>query len=237
MDYWAQKIASMYRIAFLGSSTLLTLFFLIACSAKKENRLPYYNTPEFTPIFVSSAKEIEEKVNHTIGSFSFTDQNGKSITEKDIKGKIHVANFIFTSCGSICPVMTKHMKLVQEKFGSNPDVAILSYSVTPWIDSVSRLKSYADENEITSPNWHLLTGKKSEIYTLARQSYFAEEDLGFTKDSTEFLHTEHILLIDKSKRIRGIYNGTLQLETQQMIRDIEVLLKESSIENKTLDRN
>lgn len=88
------------------------------------------------------------------------------------------------------------------------------------------MEIYADENEITSPNWHLLTGKKSEIYTLARQSYFAEEDLGFTKDSTEFLHTEHILLIDRSKRIRGIYNGTLQLEIEQMITDIGQLLNE-----------
>jgi protein SCO1 len=225
MDYLALKIVSMFRIASLRSSTLLILFFFTACSAKKENRLPYYNTPEFTPIFVSSAKEIEGKINHTIGSFSFINQRGESITEKDIEGKIHVANFIFTSCGSICPVVTKHMKLVQEKFGSNPTVAILSYSVTPWIDNVSRLKNYADENEITSPNWHLLTGKKSEIYTLARQSYFAEEDLGFTKDSTEFLHTEHVLLIDQSKRIRGIYNGTLQLEIEQLINDITELIK------------
>lgn len=118
------------------------------------------------------------------------------------------------------------MKSVQEKFGNNPNIVILSYSVTPWIDDVSRLKKYADDNEITSPNWHLLTGKKSEIYSLARQSYFAEEDLGFTKDSTEFLHTEHVLLIDQSKRIRGIYNGTLQLEIEQMIKDMEVLIKE-----------
>lgn len=226
MGYWGQKIASMYRIAFLGSSTIIILVLLTACSAKKENRLPFYNSPEFAPVFVSSAKEAQEKINHTIGSFSFTNQHGDSVTEKNIEGKIHVANFIFTSCGSICPVMTKHMKLVQEKFGSNPDIAILSYSVTPWIDNVRRLKIYADENEITSPNWHLLTGKKSKIYTLARQSYFAEEDLGFTKDSTEFLHTEHILLIDRSKRIRGIYNGTLQLEIEQMITDIGQLLNE-----------
>lgn len=122
-------------------------------------------------------------------------------------------------------MMTQHMKLVQEKFGDNPDVIILSYSVTPWIDNVSRLNKYAEANGINSPNWHLLTGKKSEIYTLARTSYFAEEDLGFTKDSTEFLHTEHVLLIDQSKRIRGIYNGTLQLEMEQMMEDIGTLLK------------
>lgn len=155
-----------------------------------------------------------------------TDQHGKTITEKDVEGKIHVANFIFTSCGSICPVMTSHMKLVQDTYKNNNNVVILSYTVTPWIDSVAKLKKYAQANEITSPNWHLLTGNKNDIYTLARKSYFAEEDLGFTKDSSDFLHTEHILLIDKSKRIRGIYNGTLQLEIEQMIKDIGTLLKE-----------
>jgi protein SCO1 len=225
MDCWAQKIVSMYQTAFSISSVLFFLLFFISCSDKKEG-LPYYNTPEFTPEFIESKDEVEQKINHVIGSFSFTDQNGKSITEKNVEGKVHMANFIFTSCGSICPVMTNHMKLVQEKFSNNPDVVILSYSVTPWIDDVNRLKKYADDNEITSPNWHLLTGKKSEIYTLARQSYFAEEDLGFTKDSTEFLHTEHVLLIDQSKRIRGIYNGTLQLEIETMIKDVEELVKE-----------
>src|SRR5204862_500786 len=179
----------------------------------------------FTPVFSTSQKEAEKIINHTISVFSFIDQQGKQITDKDIDGKIHVANFIFTSCGSICPIMTKHMKLVQDTFQHNSDVVILSYSVTPWIDDVARLKKYAENNEIISPNWHLLTGNKSDIYTLARKSYFAEEDLGFTKDSTEFLHTEHVLLIDKTRRIRGIYNGTLQLETEQLIRDIRELIK------------
>ena len=103
---------------------------------------------------------------------------------------------------------------------------MLSFSVTPWIDNVKRMHDFALKNQITSPNWHLLTGNKSQIYTLARRSYFAEEDLGFTKDSTNFLHTEHILLIDKTKRIRGIYNGTLQLEAEQLVKDIRMLMKE-----------
>ena len=103
---------------------------------------------------------------------------------------------------------------------------LLSYSVTPWLDSVKILNDYAKRYKVTNPNWHFLTGSKSEIYTLARQSYFAEEDLGFTKDSTNFLHTEHFLLIDKNKRIRGIYNGTLELEINQLIKDIAILRKE-----------
>ncbi len=222
----AQKIALMFQTVFLRISIAFCISLLFSCSAKKEAALlPYYNKPDFTPEFLAK-QEVQQKITHTVSDFTMTDQHGKTITEKDIEGKIHVANFIFTSCGSICPVMTSHMKLVQDSYKNNNDVVILSYSVTPWIDSVAKLKKYAEANEITSPNWHLLTGNKNDIYTLARKSYFAEEDLGFTKDSSDFLHTEHILLVDKSKRIRGIYNGTLQLEIEQMIKDIGELLKE-----------
>ncbi|WP_229236106.1 SCO family protein [Dyadobacter tibetensis] len=191
-------------------------------------KLPYYNTPDFTPQFYTSDKDATENITHQIAAFGMTDQHGNKITDADIEGKIHIANFIFTRCGSICPVMTKHMKMVQEVFKNNNEVVMLSFSVTPWMDTVSRLKQYAEENAITANNWHLLTGSKSEIYTLARQSYFAEEDLGFSKDSTDFLHTEHILLVDKSKRIRGIYNGTLQLEIEQLIEDINTLKSDTT---------
>jgi protein SCO1 len=227
MAYWAQKTVSMYQTVFLKISIFTGVLFFAACSAKKENvKLPFYNTPDFTPLFITSENEAAKKITHAIGPFSFSNQYGKQITQKKIEGKIHVANFIFTTCGSICPVMTKNMKLLQQAFANNKEVEILSYSVTPWIDSVTRLKKYADNNGITKGNWHLLTGSKTEIYRLARQSYFAEEDIGFNKDSTEFLHTEHVLLVDRRKRIRGIYNGTLQLEIKQLIKDINGLIVE-----------
>jgi protein SCO1/2 len=220
----------MFQTVFLRSSFIFCVALLLSCSEiKQENKaiqLPYYNTPEFTPQFITSTVEASNKITHTISSFSMTNQYGQQITEKAIEGKIHVANFIFTRCGSICPVMTKHMKLLQEVFENNANVVMLSYSVTPWIDSVARLKLYTDNNNITSPNWHFLTGTKGDIYKLARQSYFAEENLGFSKDSTDFLHTEHILLVDRNKKIRGIYNGTLQLEAEQLIKDIKTLLHE-----------
>lgn len=203
----------MYRTVFLIASSLLLL-----CCKQKQTALPYYNTPDFTPLFSASSAK------HTIADFSFTDQNGQQITQKTIEGKIHVADFIFTSCGSICPVMTDNLKSVSESFH---DVVLLSFSVTPWIDSVAKLKKYTTTKNISNPNWHFLTGPQAAIYKLARTSYFAEEDLGFTKDSTEFLHTEHILLIDKNKRIRGIYNGTLKLETEQLIKDIRQLQQEN----------
>ncbi len=144
----------------------------------------------------------------------------------NVGGKIHVADFFFTSCSSICPVMTNHMKKIDSVYKDDQNIVLLSYSVTPWLDNVKVLKDYAERYHVKNPNWHFLTGSKAEIYTLARQSYFADEDLGFTKDSTNFLHTEHFLLIDKNKRIRGIYNGTLELEIDQLIKDIAILKKE-----------
>ena len=209
----------------------LILLLFWACEnrpASVTSSLPYYNTPDFTPVFIHDTSERSHTVHHTIDSFTCLDQHGDVISLYDIAGKIHVANFIFTSCASICPKLTKNFKLLQDRFYEDTAVVMLSFSVTPWIDSVPRLKEYAVRNDIHAHNWHLLTGSKGEIYNLARTSYFAEENIGFTKDSTEFLHTEHILLIDKTLRIRGIYNGTLELETMQLMEDIETLKKENS---------
>ena len=227
-DCWEQKIVSMYyRTVFSVNNIWLILLgaILFSCTSTEES-LPYYNTPDFTPIFIQNKKNVSDSITHHIGNFSLTNQDSVTITEKDIEGKIHIANFIFTSCGSICPVMTTNLQTVGIYFKNDNDIVLLSFSVTPWIDGVSRLKSYKENNCITNKNWHFLTGNQSDIYALARTSYFAEEDLGFTKDSTEFLHTEHVLLIDKTKRIRGIYNGTLKLEMNQLIKDTETLKKE-----------
>jgi protein SCO1/2 len=227
MVCWGQKIAQMSRIAFLSLINLGLVCFLFSCNEQKEVQyLPFYNTPDFGPIFISEVGQEKDLVKHQIADFSLTDQNDHSISQASIEGKVHIANFMFTSCGSICPLMTLQLKLIEEKFGNHPNFLILSYSVTPWIDDVARLKEYSINNKVTSENWHFLTGSKGDIYTLARQSYFAEEDLGFTKDSTEFLHTEHVLLVDQTKRIRGIYNGTLRLEIDQLAKDIETLLQE-----------
>ena len=220
MDYSVQKIALTWWTVFFVS------LFLFGCKKSSSLSLPYYNTPAFDPVFISHQDEVQKQIPHKIEDFEFTDQHNNIVNQKTIEGKIHVANFIFTSCVSICPKMTNEMKRVSDAFGGDPEVVILSFSVTPWIDSTARLKEYAEEHGIHSPNWHLLTGSTSAIYELARKSYFAEEDIGFAKDSTEFLHTEHFLLVDRNKRIRGIYNGTLPLETKQLIKDIQQLRKE-----------
>lgn len=221
MDYWARKIVVMFRIVFLSLSSLL----ILNCNLKKNDviKLPYYNEPSFTPIFINENDEIKKKIPHVIEDFSFQNQDSILINQKVIEGKIHVANFIFTSCGSICPTMTKNLKIVNDSLIDLKDLVFLSYSVTPWIDGPNKLKKYKQDNLIKNVNWHFLTGSKGDIYKLARQSYFAEEDIGYSKDSTEFLHTEHFILVDKTKRIRGIYNGTLTLEMLQLIEDVKAL--------------
>ena len=214
----------MYRIVFLllGSSIILSC----ADNKKNELRMPYYNEPTFTPIFLENNIDLENIITHTIDDFSFLNQDSVLINQNIFKDKIHVSNFFFTSCGIICPLLTKNLKIVSDAFEKDSNVVFLSYSVTPWIDTPSVLKKFKTEYEIENTNWQFLTGSKKEIYTLARKSYFAEEDIGFSKDSTEFLHTEHFILVDRSKRIRGIYNGTLQLEMEQLIEDIFTLKKE-----------
>jgi len=214
----------MSRIVFLLINIFI-LIFVAACSPNNAS-IPYYNSPDFTPYFLSNGEKIEEIISHKISDFSFINQNEKTISNKEIEGKIHVANFMFTSCTSICPDMTGNMKFIEEAFSNDPRIAILSYSVTPWIDTPDKLADYVEFNDIKTNNWHFLTGNKSEIYSLARESYFAEETIGFSKDSTDFLHTEYFVLVDKTKRIRGIYNGTLMLEAQQVVKDINALLEE-----------
>lgn len=188
--------------------------------------MPYYNTANFDPIFINNNSEVLKLITHTIDSFTFLNQDSSLITQSVFDNKIHVANFIFTTCGSICPVMTNNLKIVGDQFLSDTSVVLLSYSVTPWIDKPYVLKKYKQKNSIINSNWHFLTGDRTRIYKLARQSYFAEENIGFSKDSSEFLHTEHVLLIDKSRRIRGVYNGTLALEMQHLAEDIRKLQNE-----------
>jgi protein SCO1/2 len=214
----------MYRIVLAS----ISLFFLVmGCKQQASDQaLPYYNAPDFTPIFLKGDGGVENTITHTIGKFALSNQDGKAFTEKDVQGKIQVANFFFTGCGSICPGMMSKLRNLNSESAKDSGIVFLSFSVTPWRDSVPRLREYANTNKIIAPNWHLLTGPKTDIYTLARRSYFAEEALGFTKDSTDFLHTEHVLLVDKTGRIRGIYNGTLALDMEQLSKDIKVLKAE-----------
>lgn len=206
-------------------SAVFVFFLLIAgCGEKRISELPYYNSPDFTPLWMNGDKA--DRI-HKIAPFSLTDQDGKEFTNNQLEGRIHVANFFFTTCPGICPAMTKNLLKVQNEFQSEGDIKLISYSVMPWSDSVSNLKNYEKAFNIKNGMWYLLRGGTAETYELARRSYFAEENAGYNSDSTEFLHTEHVLLVDKKGHIRGIYNGTLALDAERLIDDIKILMKES----------
>lgn len=187
--------------------------------------LPYYITPDFAPLWIDNHSKRLDTI-HQISPFSFVDQNGNTITEKDIAGRIYVANFFFTSCPGICPQVTKNLKLVQDAFINDSFVMLLSHTVSPSIDNINVLRRYGINYGIQDYKWHLLTGNKEKLYSIARKSYFADEDLGFQKNSNDFLHTENVLLIDQKRRIRGIYKGTSPIEMQHIISDIRVLEQE-----------
>jgi protein SCO1/2 len=203
---------------------LMVLVALAGCGQAKQ-QLPYYNTPDFTPAWYDKNEAAEKEI-HCIDSFRCIDQLGNTITEKELEAKITVVSFFFTSCGGICPKIINNLKKAGGNFANNSRVQFFSYTVTPDIDTLDRLKWYEEQHELQAYNWYLLRGNKSDIYKLARQSYFAEEEMGYTKDSTDFLHTEHVLLIDEHKHIRGVYNGTVALDAERLIEDINILSAE-----------
>ncbi|MFL2643529.1 MAG: SCO family protein [Flavobacteriales bacterium] len=203
------------------------IFAIIAVSIfysilKPKPSLPIYQPAEVNAKLVDTS--IVHKIKyHTISDFNLINQNGDTITQDFYNDKIYVADFFFTTCQSICPIMTKNMKEIQEKLINDKEILLLSHSVTPEIDSVGQLKKYAIANEINDHKWNLVTGDKKQIYTLARKSYLAVEDspLG----DYDMIHTENFMLIDKKKQIRGFYDGTLDAEITRLLEDIEILKK------------
>ncbi len=161
---------------------------------------------------------------HTIANFSLTNQNGKIITQEDYKDKIYVADFFFTTCQTICPIMTGNMFKIQEELKNDPEIMLLSHTVTPEIDTVAQLKKYALEKGVNEAKWNLVTGDKKEIYNLARKSYLAAKDVPFQE--YDLIHTENFVLIDKKKRIRGFYDGTDSKSIEKLLLDIEILKQE-----------
>jgi protein SCO1/2 len=205
---------------------ILSLILIYGCSKNENSRLPFYSSAELTPLWLDEGDPRLDTM-HAINKFSFTDQSGSTITNESFKNKIYIANFFFTSCPGICPVMTKNLLKVQEEFKNDNDVMFISHSVMPWVDSLSQLKNYAQTYGVISNKWHLVTGSKKALYEAAWYSYLVEEEPGFSADSSEFIHTEHIMLVDTKGRIRGVYNGTLQLEMERLITDVNILKKET----------
>lgn len=203
-------------------SAIIVALFYQALTPQKV--LPVYQPAMVAPELVDESIQYVKKY-HTIAPFSMTNQNGETITEQDYDNVIYVADFFFTTCPSICPIMTKNMAMLQEKLTQFPNVKLLSYSVTPKIDSVAQLKRYALQNKVDDNRWNLVTGSKKEIYQLARKSYLVVKDDG-DGGPFDMIHTENFVLVDKQKRIRGYYDGTQAAAMEEILNDIAVLIQE-----------
>lgn len=218
------KIVCRMHINKINTGLLFFAVLLVSCAAVKD-KLPFYNTADFTAEWINS-DDIKYNKIHTIDTFSMQNQLGHQITKDSLDGYIYVANFFFTICPAICPKMVNNLHLLQDSFANNKQIKLVSFTVMPSVDSVERLKEYGENHNINPRKWYLLTGNKEQIYKLGRQSYFSEKRLGLQKDSSDFLHTESMLLIDKKGRIRGIYNGTDKTEMARISNNIKTLLNE-----------
>ena len=203
---------------FVLSCIIITLFYNILSPTRI---LPIYQPAQVNYELVDSTIQYQKKY-HRIANFSLTNQNGDTITQEFYKDKIYVADFFFTTCQTICPIMTDHMYDIQKETIAEPDLLLLSHSVTPEIDTVAQLKRYAKKKLVNASKWNLVTGDKKQIYELARKSYLAVKDAG-SGGPFDMIHTENFMLIDKKQQIRGFYDGTDSEEIERLLEDIKVL--------------
>lgn len=197
------------------------IFIFIYNLTNKKSKLPIFSPRDVNPELVDSTVQ-HIGYYHTIADFSFTNQNGKVITQKDYENKIYVADFFFTTCPTICPIMTDNMVWLQNEIKDNPKVKLLSFSVTPEIDTVPVLKKYAEEKGVIDAKWNLVTGDKKDIYYIARKSYLAVKTEN-TEDLYDMVHTENFILVDQKKQIRGFYDGTKREDVEKLLSDINYL--------------
>ena len=215
---WLKKFAIVLFI--LSAIIVYSIYTLLT----PKERLPVYQPDMVNVELVDSTVQHVRKY-HTVKDFELINQNGDTITQDYYKDKIYVADFFFTTCLTICPVMTYHMLDIQEKIKDDPEVLLLSHTVFPKTDSVPVLKAYAEEKGVLDEKWNLVTGSKKHIYELARKSYLASKSNG-DGGPYDMIHTENFVLVDKEKRIRGFYDGTDAEAIENLMHDIKVLKKE-----------
>ena len=214
-----------YKRFFLVLGILSTAIVLLFFRALQPTpALPIYQPAMVDPVLVDESIQYVKKY-HRIGDFSLTNQNNKNISHLDYDDHIYVADFFFTTCPSICPIMTENMVYLQSLVNDLTEVKLLSFSVTPEIDTPEVLKAYAQQKGINDSRWNLLTGDKKEIYKLARQSYLVVQEDG-NGGEHDMIHTENFVLIDKQRRIRGYYDGTQREDMDQIRADIDILRQE-----------
>ncbi|WOD44935.1 SCO family protein [Hwangdonia lutea] len=211
-----------FAIVFAGISLVIVLIIYNTLNVYKP--LPIYQPAMVSTELVDSTIQHQKKY-HKIADFKLINQNGRTITQNDYKDKIYVADFFFTTCQTICPIMTDHMAQIQKEIMNDNDIMLLSHTVTPEIDTVAQLKRYAQKKGVNDDKWNLVTGDKKQIYQLARKSYLAVKDHG-NGDAFDMIHTENFMLIDKKRQIRGFYDGTNPEDIDKLLNDIEVLKAE-----------
>jgi protein SCO1/2 len=194
----------------------------------KEEAKPIRTLPYFGP---KNALKVNDTTYHTVACFFFKDQNNNKVTEQTVAGKVYVTDFFFTTCRSICPIMSTELERVYKKFKDRNDFLILSHTVDPETDSVPQMKEYAKLHGVTNDHWLFLTGDKKDLYQMARKSYLlnAEEGNGGEED---FIHTQNFALVDKERHIRGFYDGTDSVDINRLIIDIGILFDEYAFKNK-----
>lgn len=207
-------------VMFVVSAIIITVIYQVMDPVK---RLKVFQPAEVASELVDTTLQYVKKY-HTIADFSLTNQNGETVTQDDYKDKIYVADFFFTTCQTICPIMTDHMVKIQKALAGDASVLLLSHTVTPEIDSVAQLKKYAIEKKVNDQKWNLVTGDRKEIYDLARKSYLVAKDNPY--EEFDLIHTENFVLVDKKKRIRGFYDGTDADAIDQLLADIKILQQE-----------
>lgn len=189
-----------------------------------EKKLPIYQ-PNMVKFQLVDSTIQHIKRFHKIDDFSLVNQNNEIVTNEIYDGKIYIADFFFTTCPGICPIMKENMITLQNEFINDDNVLLLSHTVTPEIDSVSVLKKYSQEKGVIDSKWNMVTGNKKQIYNLARKSYLVAEDIE-SPIQYDMIHTENFVLVDSKRRIRGFYDGTDNDVMDNLISDIKILKKE-----------
>ncbi len=206
-------------VVIIGLAALFLFKGLLNYKSNKASKiLPYYGNKDL-------ASNGKDTIYHYVPDFKFINQEGKTITQKNLDGSVYVADYFFTTCQSICPIMSNEMELLAKHFEGNSQVKFISHTVNPENDSVPVLADYAKAHHANPNQWYLVTGDKKQLYELARKGYFLNTEDG-DGGPNDFIHTQNFALVDKYKHIRGFYDGTNHKEMENLIEDIEILLKE-----------
>ena len=211
-------------VAFTG----ITIGYFMLRPKDKTHELPVINPVDLESEMVDSSL-LRKGLGHTIGNFEFLDQHGRKTGLEDVKGKVFVAEYFFTTCGTICPKMNAQMQRVQQAYLKNDAVKILSFTVDPEMDTVEQMDQYAQGHGAVYGKWYFLTGKKEDLYALARKSFFVlkpAEAQNLGDAGSDFIHTNNFVLVDQKLRIRGYYDGTSTREVDKLIGDIGTLLEQ-----------